>query len=133
MVVVTEHAHFWLLGLHHACAAENRLWQARGEHSELLSCIGESLELFVKSHVALKAASSPTTPLDFASAYINLRMRALQAHHTVLLACTSFRAKPPPAIAMALATNSGQEGTRWAQVVQQVGCCVVCCCVCLLR
>uniref|UniRef100_A0A2C9JPR4 Integrator complex subunit 7 n=1 Tax=Biomphalaria glabrata TaxID=6526 RepID=A0A2C9JPR4_BIOGL len=122
--VVTEHIHYWLLALQHACAAENSLKQAKADNSDLASCIIDAIEMYVKSHVTLKAASTPTIPLDFACSYVNLRMHLLQAHHLLLLSCSSFSAKPPPAISIALAATNGQEGTRWAQVVQQLEKCL---------
>jgi len=122
--VVTEQIHFWLLGLQHACAAEHRLAELKGDGPGLVAGLGEAVQMFVKSHVALKAASSPSLPLEFPWGYVQLRLRTLGAHHLLLVACTSFRTKPPPAIAMAVASSSGQEGTRWAQVVSQLEKCL---------
>ncbi|CAL1526762.1 unnamed protein product [Lymnaea stagnalis] len=118
--VVTEQVHYWLLGLQHACAAENHLKQAKNDHSDLIHCIADAVKMYVKSHVTLKAAGTPNTPLEFACAYVTMRMRVLQAHHLLLLSYSSFNSKPPPAISTALAATNGQEGTRWAQVVNQL-------------
>ncbi|KAH9499613.1 Integrator complex subunit 7 [Bulinus truncatus] len=122
--VVTEHIHYWLLALQHACTAENCLKQAKADNSDMANCIADAVEMYVKSHATLKAASTPTNPLDFACSYVNLRMHILQAHHLLLLSCSSFSAKPPPAISMALAATNGHEGTRWAQVVHQLEKCL---------
>ncbi|XP_059168675.1 integrator complex subunit 7-like [Physella acuta] len=122
--VVTENAHYWLLGLQHSCAAENHIKQAKSDNSDLSACITDALQMYVKSHVTLKAASTPTYPLEFASDYVNLRMQVLQAHHLLLLSRSSFSAKPAPAISTALAATNGQEGTRWAQVVIQLQKCL---------
>ncbi|RUS69914.1 hypothetical protein EGW08_022321, partial [Elysia chlorotica] len=117
--IVTEHVHFWLLGLQHICAAENCLIGVKKDSSNLIACVSDAVELYTKSHATLKAASSPSSPLDFACGYVQLSMRVLQAHHLLLLSCTAFGAKPPPALSSALAHSNGQEGTRWAQVIQQ--------------
>ncbi|GFS17810.1 integrator complex subunit 7 [Elysia marginata] len=122
--IVTEHIHYWLLGLQHVCAAENCLTKVKKDLSNLTACVADAVELYTKSHSTLKAASSPNTPLDFACGYVQLRMKVLQAHHLLLLSCTAFGAKPPPALSSALAHSSGQEGTRWAQVIQQLEKCL---------
>ncbi|GFN82837.1 integrator complex subunit 7, partial [Plakobranchus ocellatus] len=122
--VVTEHVHYWLLGLQHVCAAEKCLLRVKVDSSNLTACVSDAVELYMKSQATLKAASSPSNPLDFACGYIQLRMRVLQAHHLLLLSCTAFGAKPPPALSSALADSNGQEGTRWAQVIQQLEKCL---------
>ena len=68
-----------------------------------------------------QAASTPAFPLEFQCEYIRLRTSWLSTLRLLLLTCNTFRSSPPPAIATAQASSNGQEGTRWAQVVQQVG------------
>ncbi|CAG5118380.1 unnamed protein product [Candidula unifasciata] len=121
---VTEHVHYWLLGLQHSCAAENHLKQVKGDNSDLVACIADAVEMYVKSHVTLKAAGTPTNPLEFSCAYVNLRRNILEAHHLLLLSCLSFSAKPPPAISTALALTNEQEGLRWTHVAQQLEKCL---------
>ncbi|BFZ07532.1 hypothetical protein BsWGS_10571 [Bradybaena similaris] len=121
---VTEHVHYWLLGLQHACSAENHLKQVKGDNSDLVACIADAVEMYVKSHVTLKAAGTPTNPLEFSCAYVNLRRHILETHHLLLLSCLSFSAKPPPAISTALALTNEQEGMRWTHVVQQLEKCL---------
>nr|KAG5703513.1 hypothetical protein BaRGS_020147 [Batillaria attramentaria] len=83
-----------------------------------------SIAEFILSDMAYKAASTPGFPLEFQCEYVRLRVAWLAALRLMVLTCNTFRASPPPAIATALACSNGQEGTRWAQIVQQLEKCV---------
>ncbi|XP_048259682.1 integrator complex subunit 7-like [Haliotis rufescens] len=118
--VASEHFYHWLMGVAHICSAETRLRHVVTDNANVLQCMSECLELYQKALVSLKAGSSPAHPLKFQCDYVSLRITLLQAHRQLILSCNTFRTAPPPAIATALASTNGQEGTRWSQIVQQL-------------
>ncbi|XP_041351587.1 integrator complex subunit 7-like [Gigantopelta aegis] len=118
--VASEHLYYWLLGLNHVCSAEARLRQTREDNSNLLQCVSESLELYQKGLASLRAGCTPIFPLKFQCSYVELRISLLQVHSQLILACNTLRTSPPPAIATALASNNGQEGTRLSGIIKQL-------------
>ncbi|KAK7492311.1 hypothetical protein BaRGS_00016408 [Batillaria attramentaria] len=122
--VSSEHFYNWLLGLKHICSAQLRLQEIRHDGFNILPCLANAVDNYQRAIVAIKAASTPGFPLEFQCEYVRLRVAWLAALRLMVLTCNTFRASPPPAIATALACSNGQEGTRWAQIVQQLEKCV---------
>lgn len=122
--VSSEHFYNWLLGLKHICSAQLKLQEIRHDGFNILPCLANAVDGYQRATVSLKAASTPAFPLQFQCQYVRLRVAWLCALRLMVLTCNTFRASPPPAIATALACSNGQEGTRWAQIVQQLEKCV---------
>lgn len=65
---------------------------------------------------ALKAASTPSFPLQFQADFAQLRVESLQAHIQLAQACNSLRTCPPPAIAMTLGDQLQRSGKVGSQL-----------------
>ncbi len=74
----------------------------------------------VLSWFSLQAATTPSTPLNFQTQYVQLRTQLFQAHVQLDRACASFRTSPPPAIATSRAMSTGDEIHKYGHVVEQV-------------
>ncbi|KAL5009066.1 hypothetical protein ScPMuIL_014647 [Solemya velum] len=118
--IASEHYYFWLLGLQHINDGERCLQEQTPRLSEFQMQISRAVEHYQRGLVTLKAATTPSFPLQFQEQYISLRAEVLQVHSQLIQTCNTFRTCPPPAIAAALSMTNGQEISRCGQIVQQL-------------
>ncbi|KAK2150441.1 hypothetical protein LSH36_405g02019 [Paralvinella palmiformis] len=120
--VSSEHYNFWLTALKECCHGETCL---HGNYTpttitDFVKQVSEAEIHYHNGISALKAASTPTSPLEFHISYLENRTEMLEVLLQVVQVCCSFQTSPPPAIATSLAMTTRQDSHRCKHVVDQV-------------
>lgn len=120
--VASEKYYFWLNSLHEFTSAESALLELPEESKfqETISCLSTSVQLYQKGIGCLKAASTPSHPLQFQQSFIRLRCDWLQACSSLVTSLVTSRTCPPPAIAPALAAANSQELLKCGHLAMQM-------------
>ena len=92
----------------------------RAGTSPLQQRLASSIALFHRALSSLRAASTPSAPLDFQLGFVTCRVEVLTVLASLVSAATSLSTSPPPAIAATLAAQSRDELQRCGRVTPQL-------------
>ncbi|XP_070576855.1 integrator complex subunit 7-like [Ptychodera flava] len=118
--VASEHFYFWLNSLKSFCEGEECLRNLSSTPNQTIHSIQKSIIHYEKGIATLKAAVTPTYPLDFQCKYVKLRCEMLGLHSLLAVTCQTIKTCPPPAIAPAVAMATGQDLQKCGRLATQM-------------
>ncbi|XP_077996491.1 integrator complex subunit 7-like [Glandiceps talaboti] len=118
--VASEHFYFWLNSLKFFCEGEECLRDLDYRPAQTIKSIQDSLIHYQRGIATLKAAVTPTYPLDFQCKYVKLRAEMLSLHSLLIVTCQTIKTCPPPAIAPAVAMATGQDLQKCGRLATQM-------------